>query len=115
MVRKFGGVLSRIKRSYDTLARLGGDEFGWLLLGVGRDEALRAAGRAHRLVSECVFNGTHEPIRVTATFGVSSLSPGGEWSAQALVENADRALYWGKESGKNTVRFYPPGQEVAGA
>jgi len=24
------------------------------------------------------------------------------------VGNADRALYWGKESGKNTVRFYPP-------
>jgi len=115
VVRQFGGVLRRIKRSYDTVARLGGDAFVWLLLGVGRDEALRAAGRAHRLVSESVFNGTHEPIRVTATFGVSSLSPGGEWSAQALVENADRALYWGKESGKNTVRFYPPGQEVAGA
>jgi PleD family two-component response regulator len=100
------------KRSYDTVARLGGDEFVWLLLGVGRDEALRAAERAQRLVSGSVFNGTHAPVRVTATFGVASLSPGGEWNAQALVENADRALYWGKESGKNMVRFYPPGKEV---
>jgi diguanylate cyclase (GGDEF)-like protein len=115
VVRQFGGVLSRAKRSYDTVARLGGDEFVWLLLGVGGDEAVRAAGRAHRLVSGSVFNGTHEPVRVTATFGVASLIPGGEWDARALVENADRALYWGKESGKNMVRFYPPGKEVADA
>lgn len=67
------------------------------------------------MVSGSVFNGAHEPVRVTATFGVASLSPGGEWNAQALVENADRALYWGKESGKNMVRFYPPGKEAADA
>ena len=116
VVRQFGGVLSGVKRSYDTVACLGGDQFVWLLLGVGRDEAVQAAERAHRLVSGSVFNGTHEPVRVTATFGVASLSPGGEWNAQTLVENADRALYWGKESGKNMVRFYPPGKkEVADA
>jgi diguanylate cyclase (GGDEF)-like protein len=115
VIRQFGEVLSQAKRSYDTVARLGGDQFVWLLLGVDGDEAVLAAGRAHRLVSGSVFNGNHEPVRVTATFGVASLSPGREWNAQALVENADRALYWGKESGKNTVRFYPPGKEVAGA
>jgi diguanylate cyclase (GGDEF)-like protein len=115
VIRQFGGVLARAKRSYDTVARLGGDQFVWLLLGVGRDDALRAAERAQRQISGSVFNGTHEPVRVTATFGVASLSPGGEWNAQTLVENADRALYWGKESGKNMVRFYPPGKEVADA
>jgi diguanylate cyclase (GGDEF)-like protein len=115
VIRQFGGVLTRLKRSYDAVARLGGDEFVWLLLGVGRDDALRAAERAQRLVSGSVFNVTHEPVRVTATFGVASLSPGEEWNAQTLVENADRALYWGKESGKNMVRFYPPGKEVADA
>ena len=115
VIRQFGEVLRRAKRSYDTVARLGGDQFVWLLLGVGGDEAVLAAGRAHRLVSGSVFNGTHEPVRMTATFGVATLIPGGEWNAQALVENADRALYWGKESGKNMVRFYPPGKEVAGA
>jgi len=115
VIRQFGGVLARVKRSYDAVARLGGDEFVWLLLDVGRDDALRAAERAQRLVSGSVFNGSHEPVRVTATFGVASLSPGEEWNAQTLVENADRALYWGKESGKNMIRFYPPGKEVADA
>jgi diguanylate cyclase (GGDEF)-like protein len=115
VIRQFGGVLNRTKRSYDTVARLGGDEFVWLLLGVGREDALRVAERAQRLVSGSVFNGTDGPVRVTATFGVASLSPGREWNAQSLVENADRALYWGKESGKNRVRFYPPGEEIADA
>jgi diguanylate cyclase (GGDEF)-like protein len=115
VIRQFGGVLAGAKRSYDPVARLGGDEFVWLLLGVGRDDAVRTAERAHRLVSGSVFNGTHAPVRVTATFGVASLSPGREWNARTLVENADRALYWGKESGKNMVRFYPPGKEVADA
>jgi diguanylate cyclase (GGDEF)-like protein len=115
VIRQFGGVLTRVKRRYDAVARLGGDEFVWLLLGVGRDDAMRAAERARRLLSGSVFNGTDEPVRVTATFGVASLSPGEEWSAQTLVENADRALYWGKESGKDMIRFYPPGREVADA
>ena len=115
VIRQFGGVLARVKRRYDAVARLGGDQFVWLLLGVGRDDALRAAERAQRLVSGSVFNGNHEPVRVTATFGVASLSPGEEWNARTLVENADRALYWGKESGKNMVRFYPPGKEGADA
>ena len=115
VIRQFGGLLVRAKRSYDTVARLGGDDFAWLLLGAGRDEALRAAERARKLVSASVFNGTHAPIRLTGTFGVATLFPGGEWNAQALVENADRALYWGKESGKNMVRFYPPEKEVADA
>jgi diguanylate cyclase (GGDEF)-like protein len=115
VIRQFGGVLNHAKRKYDTVARLGGDEFACLLLGVGGDEAVRAAGRAHRLVSGRVFNGIHEPMRVTATFGVASLSPGAEWDANSLLENADRALYLGKESGKNAVRLYPPGKEEVDA
>ena len=115
VIRQFGGLLTRVKRSYDTVARLGGDQFVLLLLDVGREDALRIADRAQRLVSGNVFNGTHAPVHVTATFGVASLAPGEEWNAQALVENADRALYWGKESGKNLVRIYPPGKEVADA
>jgi diguanylate cyclase (GGDEF)-like protein len=115
VIRQFGGVLTRVKRSYDAVARLGGDQFVWLLLAVGRVDALRAAERAQRLVSGSVFNGPHEPVHVTATFGVASLSPGEEWNAKTLVENADRALVWGKESGKNMVRFYPPGKETSDA
>ncbi|MBI5418854.1 MAG: GGDEF domain-containing protein [Deltaproteobacteria bacterium] len=107
VIRQFGTMLSKAKRAYDTVARLGGDEFAWLLVDADRPQALQAAGRAHEIVKESVFVLDPGPVRVTATFGVSSVFPGVDLSAEYLVGNADRALYWGKESGKNVIRFYP--------
>ncbi len=108
VIRQFGNVLDMAKRAYDTVARLGGDEFAWLLMDADPEQALHAAGRALRLVNESVFEVAGKPEKLTATFGVSSLLPGVELSADDLVGNADRALYWGKETGKNSIRFYPP-------
>jgi len=110
VIRQFGEVLEGAKRSYDSVARLGGDEFVWLLMNADGAQAVQAARRVHRTVSERRFNGGHQPVHVTATWGVASISPGGEWAGRSLMENADRALYWGKESGKNVVRCYPPGK-----
>lgn len=107
VIRQFGAVLSGAKRTYDSVARLGGDEFAWLLVDADRTQALQAAGRAYGIVRESVFEFGEGPVRLTATFGVSSVSPGVDLSVDCLVGNADRALYWGKESGKNVVRFYP--------
>jgi diguanylate cyclase (GGDEF)-like protein len=107
VIRQFGTVLHRAKRTYDTVARLGGDEFAWLLVDADRAQAIQAAERAHGKVRENVFEAERGPVRLTATFGVSSVSPGVDLSVDYLVGNADRALYWGKESGKNVVRFYP--------
>ncbi|HEX9206337.1 MAG TPA: diguanylate cyclase [Candidatus Deferrimicrobiaceae bacterium] len=111
VIRQFGEILKKAKRSYDGVARLGGDEFAWLLVDTGPEQALQAARRAHRMVGEGMFDGADSPLRLTATFGVASLIPGEEWTAASLMENADRALYWGKESGKNMVRCYPPEKE----
>ena len=107
VIRQFGTVISRAKRTYDSVARLGGDEFAWLLVDADRSQAIQAAARAQEIVRESVFDAEPEPVRLTATFGVSSVSPGVDLSVDYLVGNADRALYWGKESGKNVVRFYP--------
>jgi two-component system cell cycle response regulator len=107
VIRQFAGLLSRAKRTYDSVARLGGDEFAWLLVDADMPQAVQAASRAQGIVRECIFEAGPGPVRLTATFGVSSVSPGVDMSVDSLVGNADRALYWGKESGKNAVRFYP--------
>lgn len=108
VIRQFGDIINSAKRTYDTVARLGGDEFAWLLMDADPPQALQAATRAHKIVLDHPFQVDPEPIRLTATFGVASIIPGMELRADDLVGNADRALYWGKESGKNVVRFYPP-------
>jgi len=84
VIRQFGGVLSRVKRSYDTVARLGGDQFVWLLLGVGRDEALRAAERAQRQVSGSVFNGT------LPRGGVERAGPRGKRRSRPVLGEGER-------------------------
>jgi len=115
VLRQFARVLEKAKRTYDTVARLGGDEFAWLLMDADPDQALHAANRAMRVVNGSAFEVAGTPVTMTATFGVSSLPPGVEISADDLVGNADRALYWGKETGKNSVRFYPPRKVESGA
>lgn len=107
VIRQFGELLAVMKRTYDSVARLGGDEFAWLLVDANRGQALQAAGRAQGTVREKTFEFPGAALRLTATFGVSSVTAGEELSVDYLVGNADRALYWGKESGKNVVRFYP--------
>ncbi len=107
VIREVGKLLNRGRRVYDSIARLGGDEFAWLLVNTDPEQALRAAERAHGIVREIAVDLLPEPVRLTATFGVSTVSPGADLSVEQLVGNADRALYWGKESGKNVVRFYP--------
>ncbi|MGE5188467.1 MAG: GGDEF domain-containing protein [Gemmatimonadota bacterium] len=108
VIRQFGEIVDGAKRTYDTVARLGGDEFGWLLIDADPRQALQAAGRVRDIVLRSPFRTGTGAITLSATFGVSSLVPGMELRADDLVGNADRALYWGKESGKNAVRFYPP-------
>ncbi len=108
VLRQFARVLETAKRAYDTVARLGGDEFAWLLMDADPDQALHAANRAMRVINGNAFEVAGRPVMITATFGISSLLPGVEISADDLVGNADRALYWGKETGKNRIRFYPP-------
>ncbi len=108
VIRQFGEIIASARRTYDTVARLGGDEFAWLLMDADPPQALQAATRAHKNVLDNLFHVDPAGVRLTATFGVSSIIPGMELRADDLVGNADRALYWGKESGKNVVRFYPP-------
>jgi|GEM_PF-616321 len=108
VIREIARRLEKTARRYDAVARLGADEFGWLLVDADADRAMSAARRAHDLVCGQPFEAAAEPLRLTATLGVSTALPGADLPACDLVGNADRALYWGKETGKNAVRFYPP-------
>ncbi|MCE8025789.1 EAL domain-containing protein [Billgrantia aerodenitrificans] len=92
-------------REDDTLARLGGDEFLVLLPDLEEvDEVTRIARRLVEAVGEpCVIEG--QEFRIGCSLGIS-LYPDDATTAEALVHNADVAMYRAKEEGRNGYRLY---------
>jgi diguanylate cyclase len=94
-------------RKEDVLARLGGDEFVILLEEVReREGALRVAELALGEIRAIVDAGGH-PISISASIGVSSAhGPEGlARGSEALLADADQAMYHAKQDGKNAIRF----------
>ena len=87
------------------VARLGGDEFTLYLAGVG--EPQNAARVARRILDELARPfafGQHE-IFVSASIGIAACPDDGN-DVEALLGNADVAMYHAKEQGRNNYQFY---------
>lgn len=93
------------KRAADISARWGGDEFAVLLEDADGESASRVANtiverlRAHPLTTR---KGSRP---VTVTIGVASGTPRNE--SDDFFDTADRALYRGKQEGRNRVSASP--------
>ncbi|MBX3701764.1 MAG: sensor domain-containing diguanylate cyclase [Dokdonella sp.] len=99
-----------------TVARIGGDEFALLLPGCGLDAALACAERVRGAVEARDLRHPLAPQvpRITVSIG-AAIGPAGDASPQALVEQADRALYLAKAAGRNCVRAFDPRDRAAAA
>ncbi|PLR27686.1 bifunctional diguanylate cyclase/phosphodiesterase [Caulobacter zeae] len=87
-------------------ARLGGDEFILVQIAAGDQPAAAAelAGRVlEQLSTPAVYEG--QDLAMGASLGVS-LFPDDGRTAEALLANADMALYRAKESGRGVYRFF---------
>lgn len=87
------------------LARLGGDEFTVFLADIPNEEA--AASVAKRLLKalEKPFNLDGYEVYVTFSIGIA-ISPNDGDNIQALLKNADTAMYSAKANGKNNYQYY---------
>ncbi len=92
-------------RAVDVIARLGGDEFVILVEEVGDEEQVIT-------VAQHVLAAIIKPImimeqecRITASIGISIYPQHGE-DEQSLMKNADIAMYFAKEKGKNNYQLY---------
>ncbi len=90
-------------RTTDIACRYGGEEFGIILPNTSGPEAIEVADRYRRQFEAETWPGA-ETLKVTASFGVASVShTGGPQTADELVAAADAALYRAKELGRNRV------------
>jgi two-component system cell cycle response regulator len=99
-------VLEAVARKSDFVARWGGEEFVVALPQTAEGGARIAAERVRRAIAEASHPVPHgEPLRVTASIGISSSdSP---WKHEALLAAADAAMYAAKARGRNRVESLP--------
>ena len=98
-------------RSSDTVARLGGDEFAVLLEGIAASADVNRLADALIKTLDLPFALDGIEVRVAASIGVAFSTP--EGGAEALLSNADIAMYHAKAAGKNRhVTFKPQMQDM---
>lgn len=85
-------------RSHDKLFRFGGEEFIVLLKPNTEDDARRIFDRFRAGIEAREFP---QVGRVTVSIGYAAIRLGDEPSV--ILDNADNALYWAKEHGRNQV------------
>jgi diguanylate cyclase (GGDEF)-like protein/PAS domain S-box-containing protein len=98
-------------RGSDTVARMGGDEFV-VLLPEAKDRAVieKIAANIVQSVSVPIIVGAHE-LTVTPSVGVSFYPADGR-SANALLKNADMAMYCAKAAGRAAYRVFNQDMEL---
>jgi diguanylate cyclase (GGDEF)-like protein len=110
LLGEVGERIREILRAPDTAARLGGDEFAVLLEDSG--DGIGAADVADRLIHslDAPFHLENKEVFVRASIGIAVAEPGDHEidDVEALMRNADVAMYMAKERGKNRYQMFEP-------
>ena len=92
-------------RAVDTVARLGGDEFVVILHDIAdADAAAQVAEKVVASFVQTVRIGAHE-LRTSTSIGISLFPEDGR-EANALMKNADTAMYHAKRAGRDNFHFF---------
>jgi diguanylate cyclase (GGDEF)-like protein/PAS domain S-box-containing protein len=117
-LQQVAAVLKSSLREIDILGRMGGEEFAVLLPNTSLREAVSLAERVQQVMAETPFEipgaSLTITIKITVSIGVAVIAD--EMSGiDDLLRNADAALYYAKNNGRNRVMKYknilgePPG------
>ncbi len=107
------GVADRLRGCIgdtDVAARLGGDEFAVIQTAIkDRGETTRLVDRIHSAIRQPFYCLGHL-ITTDASIGIA-VAPGDGADLDALLKNADLALYGAKGDGRRTYRFFEAGMD----
>lgn len=105
ILKDVGSTIRETIRQIDLVGRYGGEEFVLVLAETDRAGGMLAAERIRQKIQAKKIRVYDEYVEVTISAGLA-VFPGDAKEAQALIENADEALYKAKESGRNRVCAY---------
>jgi diguanylate cyclase (GGDEF)-like protein len=101
VLQKMGRLLASSSRETDLVARYGGEEFAIILVNADKTAAHVIAERFRARIEAEPW-----PYRaVTASIGIASWKSADD-SAAEMIRQADQALYFAKNSGRNQVRHF---------
>jgi two-component system cell cycle response regulator len=103
-------TLQTTARSNELPARYGGEEFAIILRACGTDMAFKIAERFREAVEARTWKGKN----VTCSLGVATATDPSV-SAKQIVSQADAALYYSKQHGRNMTTLYGSMTEQAAA
>jgi diguanylate cyclase (GGDEF)-like protein len=107
LLKQVAARLDHAVGEFGRVGRLGGDEFQVILVGQHRREDLgMLASRIIRDLSEPYTIDGHRVV-IGASVGIA-LSPEDGVTSEAIIRNADLALYAAKDSGRGKYHFYAP-------
>jgi len=107
VLREIAHLIKRSVRSCDIVARYGGEEFVVILPETSEEEALKVGQRIVSTIGRHRFILAKDQVvdDISITVGLACF-PRDAAEAKQLIENADQALYEGKNTGKNKVCIY---------
>lgn len=102
-------ILSQVSRPADCVARYGGEEFIILLPNTNVKGAYNIGKRMLKSISDLRFDIDGEVVKMTCSVGASTTIPEIAQDQSDLIKDADSALYYAKEHGRN--QFYSASQD----
>lgn len=109
VLRRVSDALRAGVRAGDHVGRWGGEEFLVLLPNTDLIQAAEVAERCRALLTrQEISSEDGRALRVSSSFGVASADGVQRPDVMELVNQADKALYWAKEAGRNRVKIYVP-------
>jgi diguanylate cyclase (GGDEF)-like protein len=106
VLKELANLLKRNVRSEDSVCRYGGEEFTIIFPHCDFNTTLKIAERIRTKIQETTTNDRRgffkEPI--TVSVGITEFRPG--ISKTELISQADNALYWSKNNGRNCSHVY---------
>lgn len=106
ILKSVAQTIRGLLRKYDVFARYGGEEFLTLLPETDLTGAAVVAERFRRRIEQMTVKYADFTIKITITLGVALFDE--KLGADRSIQMADKALYQGKESGRNRVVVWEP-------
>lgn len=105
MLKEVAKRILQCLRESDSAARIGGDEFIVLLPFIEVESDAIAVSEKIRLALNLPFEIEARKLHISSSIGVAIYPEHGS-DEKTLLKNADTAMYFAKEKGRNTVRVF---------